>query len=58
MYFQQKLEEIVKVEGIDVNLTKLQNGDLLDDKHINAAQSLIKIKFPRVGGLQETLLGN
>ena len=34
----------------------LTNGDKLSDKHINAAQRILKITFPKINGLRQTLL--
>lgn len=37
---------------------QLYGGQLLDDIHIGAAQTLIKKQYPEIGGLQNTLLQN
>ena len=38
--------------------SQLYGGHLLNDIHIGAAQTLIKIQFPEVGGLKNTVLQN
>ena len=37
---------------------QLYGGQLLDDIHVGASQMLIKMQFPEIGGLQNTLLQN
>ena len=37
---------------------QLYGGHLLDDIHIGAAQMLVKMQFPEIGGLQNTLIQN
>ena len=34
----------------------IENNEMLNDKHIQAAQNLMKKQFPQLGGLQSTLL--
>ena len=38
--------------------SQLYGGHLLNDIHIGATQALIKIQFPEVGGLKNTVLQN
>ena len=38
-----------------LNITIIEHGDDLTDKHIQMAQNLLKCQFPLVGGLQNTL---
>ena len=38
--------------------SQLYGGHLLNDIHIGAVQTLIKIQFPEVGGLKNTVLQN
>jgi len=47
--------KIVKFRMSDKEILINANG-LLNDKHIKCTQSLIKSKFPNIGGLRSTLL--
>ena len=42
----------------ELHKSQLSGGQLLDDIHINAAQTLLKQQFPEIGGLCNTLLQN
>ncbi len=42
----------------DADRVELQDGDCLSDKHITAAQKLLKKQFPLVGGLQPPTLAD